>query len=68
MKVYAAEPAEGHGKPGEVLTADTKKGLVVACGDGAVRLTEIQMVGGKRMDAKDYLRGHSMETGIILGV
>ena len=68
MKVYAAEPAEGHGKPGEVLTADTKKGLVVACGDGAVRLTEIQMVGGKRMDTKDYLRGHSIETGIILGV
>ena len=68
MKVYAAEPAEGPGTPGEVLTADTKKGLVVACGDGAVRLTEIQMVGGKRMDAKDYLRGHSMETGIILGV
>ena len=68
MKVYAAEPAEGHGKPGEVLTADTKTGLVVACGDGAVRLTEIQMVGGKRMDAKDYLRGHSIETGTILGV
>lgn len=67
MKVYAAEITENHGQPGEVLEADAKKGLLVACGEGALRLTEIQMVGGKRMNACDYLRGHAIEKGTILG-
>ena len=49
LKVYAAEPVSGHGRPGEVLESDPKKGLTVACGEGALRLTEIQPVGGKRM-------------------
>lgn len=30
-------------------------------------LNEIQAVGGKRMNAKDYLRGHKIEVGSILG-
>ena len=63
VKVYAAAPESGHGEPGVVLKADTKNGLVVACGDGAVRILELQMVGGKRMDARDYLRGHSIPVG-----
>ena len=60
VKIYSAEPVDGHGKPGEVLSADTKNGLIVACGDGAIRICELQMVGGKRMDARDYLRGHAI--------
>lgn len=67
MKVYAAGPETQRGQPGEVLEADAKKGLLVACGDGALRLTEIQMVGGKRMNACDYLRGHAVQEGTILG-
>ena len=67
MKIYAAAPAEGKGAPGEVLEADDKRGLLVACGAGALRLTEIQATGGKRMAATDYLRGHSVQTGVILG-
>lgn len=48
-------------KPGTVLTAD-KRGIAVACGDGKVlSLTEIQAVGGKRMSAADYLRGHPIQ-------
>lgn len=67
MKVYAAEIESRSGRPGEVLEADAKKGLLVACGEGALRLTEIQMVGGKRMNACDYLRGHAIQEGTILG-
>lgn len=67
MKVFAAEIEAANGRPGEVLEADAKKGLLVACGEGALRLTEIQMVGGKRMRAQDYLRGHAVEKGTILG-
>lgn len=65
VKIYEAEPAAGHGTPGEVLTADTKDGLIVACGDGAVRVRTLQMPGGKRMDARDYLRGHAIPVGTI---
>ncbi|MDR3766468.1 MAG: methionyl-tRNA formyltransferase [Butyricicoccus sp.] len=68
MKVFAAEIEAAKGQPGEVLEADAKKGLLVACGEGALRLTEIQMVGGKRMRAQDYLRGHAIEIGTVLGV
>ena len=65
VKIYTAEPAKGNGEPGEVLVADVKNGLVVACGDGAVRICELQMPGGKRMDARDYLRGHTIPVGAV---
>ena len=67
LKVYAAEPADGCGEPGTVLEADPKKGLTVACGEGALTLTEIQLVGGRRMKATDFLRGHAVEKGSRLG-
>ena len=67
LKVFAAEKANGKGEPGTVLEADPKKGLTVACGEGALGLTEIQLVGGKRMKATDFLRGHVIEVGTKLG-
>ena len=67
LKVFAAEKAAGNGEPGTVLEADPKKGLTVACGEGALKLTEIQLVGGKRMKATDFLRGHCLEVGVKLG-
>ena len=67
LKVFAAEPVSGKGAPGAVLEADPKKGLTVACGEGALKLTEIQLVGGKRMKATDFLRGHAIEVGTKLG-
>lgn len=67
LKVFAAEKAAGNGEPGTVLEADPKKGLTVACGEGALGLTEIQLVGGKRMKATDFLRGHVIEVGTKLG-
>lgn len=66
LKVFAAEKANGRGEPGTVLEADPKKGLTVACGEGALKLTEIQLVGGKRMKVNDFLRGHAIEVGTKL--
>lgn len=66
LKVFAAEKANGRGESGTVLEADPKKGLTVACGEGALKLTEIQLVGGKRMKATDFLRGHAIEVGTKL--
>ncbi len=67
LKGFAAEKAAGNGEPGTVLEADPKKGLTVACGEGALKLIEIQLVGGKRMKATDFLRGHVIEVGTKLG-
>lgn len=66
LKVFAAEKAAGNGEPGTVLEADPKKGLTVACGEGALKLIEIQLVGGKRMKATDFLRGHAIKVGTKL--
>lgn len=68
LKIYAAMPCAGAGKPGEVIESDPKVGLVVACGTGALRLEEIQAVGGRRMRSADFLRGHAVEKGTVLGV
>ena len=65
-RVSPAEKAAGNGEAGTVLEADPKKGLTVACGEGALKLTEIQLVGGKRMKVNDFLRGHAIEVGTKL--
>ena len=56
-----------YGEAGEVLESEPKKGLVVACGAGALALHEVQLVGGKRMQSADFLRGHAVSKGSILG-
>ena len=69
IKVFeiAVKSGESSGQPGEIIAADAKNGLVVSCGDHDVELKQIQMPGAKRMNAKDYLRGHTMDTGVCLG-
>lgn len=66
VKVFDVEPAEGRGEAGEVLAASSAEGLVVACGDGAVRLAVLQPEGKSRMSDIAYLAGHRMPTGSIL--
>ena len=60
LKLLRARPVAGEGTPGAVLAADAKQGLVIACGDGAVEITQLQAPGGKAMAAKDFLRGHAV--------
>ena len=55
------------GAPGEIIAADAKLGLIVSCADADVKLTQIQMPGAKRMNAADYLRGHTIDAGICRG-
>jgi methionyl-tRNA formyltransferase len=45
--------AEGKGKPGEVLDGQ----LTIACGEGAIKLMEVQRAGAKAMSAEEFLRG-----------
>ena len=66
MKLLRAVKDEGCGIPGTVIEADPKKGLLIACGKGAVRILEVQAPGGKQMKAEDYLRGHGIPAGTNL--
>ena len=60
FKVHATKIVEGKGNPGEILGLN-KTGLVIACGEGAVEVTQLQAEGGKRMAAPDYFRGHPLD-------
>jgi methionyl-tRNA formyltransferase len=64
VKVFGARlaPATASNEPGEVLGAD-RDGLVVACGEGAVRLLQVQPAGKKRMSADEWLRGRGVSVG-----
>lgn len=68
LKVLAAQPAEGHGAPGEILQA-SRDGLVVACGTGALRLTRLQLPGGKALNFSDLFnsRREQFAVGTVLG-
>ena len=59
FKVHATRIVEGNGNPGQILGL-TKTGLVIACGEGAVEIQQLQAEGGKRMAAPDYFRGHPL--------
>lgn len=64
-KAIVLNPNGKLGKAGEVIDSDGK--LVIACGEGCIEVVELQMPGGKKMNTADYLRGHKIEKGIVLG-
>ena len=64
VKLWGAEvlDASGSSTPaGQVLTADAQHGIVVACGSGSLRLTELQKPGGKRLPAAEFIKGFPLE-------
>ncbi len=68
IKVHAAELGEGSGAPGTILAAD-KSGLTVACGQGTLRLTRLQLPGGKALNFSDLYnsRREQFAVGLVLG-
>lgn len=67
LKVHRAAIDTGDGPPGTVLTADGRDGIVVACGQGALRLTQVQPEGRPRMTADEFVRGYRLAVGQRLG-
>jgi methionyl-tRNA formyltransferase len=63
VKALRSTLADGAGSPGTML--DDR--LTVACGDGAVRLAQLQRAGKRPMSAEDFLRGASLRVGMVLG-
>lgn len=63
IKVLRSTLGDGRGQPGEVL--DDR--LTIACGEGAVRLVEIQRAGKRAMTSEEFLRGFTLPRGTRLG-
>ncbi|MYM38857.1 methionyl-tRNA formyltransferase [Duganella qianjiadongensis] len=63
IKLWGAEvlSADSHAEPGQVLAADAQHGIVVACGQGTLRLTALQKPGGKRLPAAEFIKGFPLE-------
>lgn len=68
VKVLAATLADGTGAPGEIIGA-SKDGLLVACGEQALRLTRLQLPGGKALNFSDVFnsRREKFAEGLVLG-
>jgi methionyl-tRNA formyltransferase len=65
LKIWRARVASGSGQPGELLEAE--RDLVVACGERALQVLELQRSGGKRLDVAEFLRGRPLEPGVRFG-
>ncbi|MCK6389417.1 MAG: methionyl-tRNA formyltransferase [Azonexus sp.] len=62
IKVWGAQPVAGQGEIGQILAVDRQQ-VVVACGEGALALTELQKAGGKRLSVQQFLAGHPLKVG-----
>ncbi len=69
LKIHVAEPAEGQGQPGEILSAE-REGLLVACGEQALRLTHLQLPNARALAFSDVLNSKKdlFQPGQVLGL
>jgi methionyl-tRNA formyltransferase len=65
LKIWEAEAVRENGLPGQILNAD-KSGIVVGCGQDALRINQLQLEGGKRLNAQQFLAGHPLRLGQAL--
>ena len=62
VKIWKARPADGRGEFGSILAVD-RDSILVACGSGALAISELQKAGGKRLPVRQYLAGHALAVG-----
>ncbi len=53
-------------EPVGILKGNAKSGLFVRCADGWLEIIELQAIGGKRLHAKDYLAGKTLEGKVLV--
>ena len=67
LKVYRALPVHrGHGLTGTVVRT-SERGILIACGNGALLLLEVQLEGKRRLAASEFLRGFKFAPGDRVG-
>ena len=62
VKLWHAVPVAGAGEKGRILSVD-RNSIVVACGVGALAVSELQKAGGKRLAVREFLAGHTLMAG-----
>ena len=67
IKVWRAEKVSVAAAPGTVLSAD-KSGILVACGEDGLCLTELQKAGGKRLPAAQFISGSPIRPGTMFAL
>ena len=67
LKIWHGVPVPDSGIPGTVLEAESR-GIVVACGEGSLRIQELQRAGGRRLPPAEFLRGHPLVPGERFGI
>lgn len=67
VKLWQARPVAGQGEPGQVLAVDRQK-IVIACGAGALAVSELQKAGGKRLPVQQFLAGNVLSVGDRFGL
>ena len=67
VKLFAPKVESATGAPGEVLEADPERGILVAAGEDAVRIGQVQPPGRRRMTAGVWVRGRGVAAGARLG-
>ncbi|MBS7401116.1 MAG: methionyl-tRNA formyltransferase [Eubacteriales bacterium] len=65
VKVYQATAVEMTAQAGAVVQCDAKNGLLIGCGEGALRIDSLQVPGKKIMAGKDFCNGRNLR-GVIL--
>jgi len=66
LNFYLSEEVawDGDETSGTIVCADPKRGLIVKCGENAVKISQLQASGGKRMAARDFLNGKKVTEGM----
>jgi methionyl-tRNA formyltransferase len=62
VKLWQAMPVAGDGEMGAILAVDRSR-VVIACGEGALAVSELQKAGGKRLPVQQFLAGHPLKVG-----
>ena len=62
VKLWQATPVAGDGEIGTILAVD-RSSVVIACGEGALAVSELQKAGGKRLPVQQFLAGHPLKVG-----
>ncbi len=63
IKIWRASPVDHGGAVGTIIAID-KEAITVACGSGALRITELQKSGGKRLSTSAFLAGSPLDVGM----
>ncbi|HEY5705852.1 MAG TPA: methionyl-tRNA formyltransferase [Terrimicrobiaceae bacterium] len=67
LKIHRAKICEASGEPAGTVVAADDGGILVAAGRDGIVLQDIQIAGGKRLAAAEFLRGHPIALGAQLG-